>query len=68
VFIYLKGNTWVEIPDGTRVEIVGDEFHCLDSNGNLLAKFNVMDVQLYSRIRLRVEDLPDGEMETGLPR
>ncbi len=64
MFIYLKGNVWVEIPDGTRVAIVDDEFHCLDSNETLLARFSVTDVQLYSRIKLRT-GVPDAPGEEG---
>jgi hypothetical protein len=61
VFIYLKGNIWVEIPDGIRASIIDEEFQCLDSEGRVLARFSAMDVQLYSRIKLRtaVEDDED---------
>jgi hypothetical protein len=69
LYIYLKGNVWVEIPDGTRVAIVDSEFRCLDSHDNVLAKFEVTDVQLYSRIKLRtgLEEDEGGDVQRVTP-
>ena len=69
MFIYLRGNVWVEVPDGVRVSIIEDELQCIDYSGKVLAKFAVGDVQLYSRIKLRsgVDD-QDYENEHSRPR
>ena len=61
VFVYLKGNVCVDVPETSDVRSSGDEFHCLGSNGRILARFDIGDVLMYSHSRIRVQ--PDAPLD-----